>query len=341
MNMNENIFDVVIIGSGPAGLTAAIYAQRAALKTLVLAGNMPGGQLTITTMVENYPGFAKGIGGTGLMMAMQEQTRNLGVTIQNGNVKQIQNKSNPPKSPFDKGDFTVLLDDNNTINTKSIIVATGATARWLGLPNEMELMGKGVSGCATCDGMFFKDKIVAVVGGGAVACEDASFLAKMAKKVYMIVRRDELRATQAEQNLVLNNEKIEIVWNTEIIGINPSGPATAGPPSLDRAGQEKLENIKIKNNKTGEEKVLPVDGLFVAIGRVPATGFLKGVIDLKENNYIVTGEDEIFKTMTSEPGIFAAGDCMDEVYRQAVVAAGAGAKAAIDCERWIKTKLSL
>lgn len=164
--MNENVFDVLIIGSGPAGLTAAIYTQRAALKTLVLAGNMPGGQLTVTTIVENYPGFAKGIGGTGLMMAMQEQVKNLGVEIRNGNVKQIQNESNPPKSPFDKGDFSVLLEDNETIKTKSIIVATGARARWLGLPNERELMGKGVSGCATCDGMFFKDKIVAVVGGG-------------------------------------------------------------------------------------------------------------------------------------------------------------------------------
>ena len=196
--MNENIFDVVIIGSGPAGLTAAIYTQRAGLKTIVLAGNMPGGQLTITTTVDNFPGFANGIGGVGLMMAMQEQVKNLGVEIKNGNVKSIKNT------------FEVELDNGEIINSKAVIVGTGASAKWLGLPNEMELMGKGVSGCATCDGMFFKNKTVAVVGGGAVACEDASFLSKMASKVYMVVRRDELRATQAEQDLVLNNEKVEI-----------------------------------------------------------------------------------------------------------------------------------
>lgn len=328
--MNENNFDVVIIGSGPAGLTAAIYAQRAALKTLVLAGNMPGGQLTITTMVENYPGFARGIGGVGLMMAMQEQTRNLGVTIQNEEVLNVFKGINPSKSPLDKGDFQISLQSGKTLSAKAVIVATGAGAKWLGLPNEMELMGKGVSGCATCDGMFFRDKVVVVVGGGAVACEDASFLSKMAKKVYLIHRRDSLRATAAEQNLVLNNEKIEIMWNSEIIGINP-------PQSPFDKGDGKLYAVNVKNNKTGEEKVLPVDGLFVAIGRVPSTGFLKDVVELKENNYVITGKDETYNTMTSVPGIFAAGDCMDEVYRQAIVAAGAGAKAAIDCERWMKS----
>ena len=328
--MNENIFDVVIIGSGPAGLTAAIYAQRAGLKTLVLAGNMPGGQLTITTFVENYPGFAHGIGGVGLMMAMQEQTRNLGGEIRNGNVSRISNFQFPISKQITNNKFQVILENEEKIITKAIIVATGARARWLGLPQEMELMGKGVSGCATCDGMFFKDKIVAVVGGGAVACEDASFLSKMAKKVYMIVRRDELRATQAEQDLVLNNEKVEILWNNEVIGLNP-------PQSPFDKGDGKLYTINIKNNKTEEEKIMPIDGLFVAIGREPSTEFLKNLIKLKDNNYIVTGENNVYKSMTSVEGIFAAGDCMDEVYRQAIVAAGAGAKAAIDCERWMKT----
>jgi thioredoxin reductase (NADPH) len=317
--MNENIFDVVIIGSGPAGLTAAIYTQRAGLKTLVLAGNMPGGQLTITTMVENFPGFAHGIGGTGLMMAMQEQVKNLGVEIKQGLVKLIR----PQISDLSR--FEIELDGGEKLKSKAVIVGTGASAKWLGLHNEMELMGKGVSGCATCDGMFFRGKNVAVIGGGAVACEDASFLSKLANKVYMIVRRDEFRATQAEQDLVLNNEKVEIIWNNEVTEIN---------------GQGKLENIKIKNNKNSEEKILPIDGLFVAIGRTPATDFLKGVVDLKENNYVITGKNDISNTMTSVPGIFAAGDCMDEVYRQAVVAAGAGAKAGIDCERWMKSNPS-
>ncbi len=321
--MNENIFDVVIVGSGPAGLTAAIYAQRAGLKTIVLAGNMPGGQLTITTTVDNYPGFAQGIGGMGLMMAMQQQVKNLGVEIRNENVSKI---TNYELRITNKQNFKIKLESKNELESKSIIVATGASSKWLGIPKEKELIGKGVSGCATCDGMFFKDKIVAVVGGGAVACEDASFLSKMAKKVYMIVRRDEFRATQAEQDLVLNNEKVEIIWNNEVVEIN----------SNIKDQNLKLENIKIKNNKTGEEKIMPIDGLFVAIGRTPSTEFLKGVVKLKENNYIITGEDEIFKTMTNVPGIFAAGDCMDEVYRQAIVAAGAGAKAAIDVERWMK-----
>jgi len=320
--MNENNFDVVIIGSGPAGLTAAIYVKRAGFNPVVLAGDMPGGQLTITTTVDNWPGFANGIGGVGLMMAMQEQTRNLGVEIRNGNVSRISNFQLPITKQITKNNFQITLDNNEILESKAVIVATGARAKWLGLPNEMELIGKGVSGCATCDGMFFKDKVVAVVGGGAVACEDASFLAKMAKRVYMLVRRDEFRATQAEVDLVINNEKIEIVWNNEVQEIN---------------GVEKLENIKIKNNKTGEERVLPVDGLFVAIGRTPATEFVKDLIKLKENNYIITGENKEYLSMTSESGIFAAGDCMDDVYRQAIVAAGAGAKAAIDCERWLKS----
>jgi thioredoxin reductase (NADPH) len=310
--MEEKTFDTVIVGSGPAGLTAAIYVKRAGFEPIVIAGDMPGGQLTITTTVDNWPGFPNGTGGIKLMMDMQAQVKNLGVEIKYGLVHQV-NKVNQV--------FKVQLDDGKTVETRSIIVATGARAKWLGLPNEKELIGKGISGCATCDGMFFRGKTVAVVGGGAVACEDASFLAKLATKVYLIHRRDTLRATQAEANLVLKDERIEKVWNTEITEI---------------VGKLKVESLKVKNNKTGDESILPVDGLFVAVGRAPATGFLKGVVELKENGYIVTGKDQTYASMTTSSGIFAAGDCMDEVYRQAIVAAGSGAKAAIDAEKWLK-----
>jgi len=329
MDENKNIYDTVIIGSGPAGLTAAIYNIRADLKTVVISGNIPGGQLTITTTVENYPGFPNGTGGLKLMMDMQQQAKNLGVEIKYGNVTGI----NSPKSPFNKGNFEVLLDNNETIKTKAVIIATGASAKWLELPKEKELIGKGISGCATCDGMFFKDKTVAVVGGGNVACEDADFLAKICKKVYLIHRRDELRATPIEARRVLENQKIEMVWNSEIKEINPP-PA----PSFDKDGEEHLYAINIINNKNGEEKILPIDGLFVAIGRIPATGFAKELIELKENNYVIVGKNEEFPTMTSFPGVFAAGDCMDENYRQAIVAAGAGAKAAIDADKWLKNQ---
>lgn len=308
MDENNQIYDTVIVGSGPAGLTAAIYNIRADLKTIVIAGNIPGGQLTVTTTVDNYPGFPNGTGGVKLMMDMQQQVKNLGVEIRYGNVVKINDG------------FEVILDNGEILKTKAVILATGAGARWLGLPKEMELIGKGISGCATCDGMFFRDKEVAVIGGGNVACEDADFLAKICKKVYLIHRRDELRATPIEANRVLGNEKIGKVWDTEVKEI---------------IGDEKLNSILIKNNKTGEEKVLPIDGLFVAIGRIPATDFVKDLIDLKENGYVIVGKNEEYPMMTSRAGIFAAGDCMDENYRQAIVAAGAGAKAALEVEKWL------
>jgi thioredoxin reductase (NADPH) len=289
-------------------LTAAIYNVRAFLKTVVIAGNIPGGQLTITTVVENYPGFPNGTGGLKLMMDMQQQVKNLGVEIKYGNVVKINNG------------FEVVLDNGDVLKTKAVIIATGAGAKWLDLPKEKELIGKGVSGCATCDGMFFRDKTVAVVGGGNVACEESHYLAKICKKVYMFHRRCELRASPIEAKRVMENKAIEIIWDTVVTEI---------------IGENKLEAIKIKNVKTGDEKILPIDGLFVAIGRVPATGFAKDIIELKENNYVVVGKNEEFSSMTSMPGIFAAGDCMDENYRQAIVAAGSGAKAAIDVERWL------
>jgi len=309
--MTDQTFDTVIIGSGPAGLTAAIYNVRANLKTIVINGDQPGGQLTITTVVENYPGFPKGIGGFKLMMDMQEQVRNLGVEIRQGIVNKVYK--------VDKV-FKVELGGEGILETRAVIVATGAKARWLNLPNEKELIGKGVSACATCDGMFFKDKTVAVVGGGDVACEDAMFLSKFASKVYLIHRRDELRAQEYIKEKIKLDEKIEFVWNSEVVEI---------------VGKSKVESLKVKNNKTGEEKVLPLDGLFVAVGHDPATGFVKELVKLKETGHIVTRVNERYPSMTTCEGVFAAGDCVDDVYRQAIIAAGNGAEAGMDGERWI------
>ena len=319
----KNIFDTVIVGSGPAGLTAAIYNLRSDLKTLVISGEQPGGQLTITTIVENYPGFPRGIGGMKLMMDTQEQVRNLGGEIRIGKVEKVEKNK--------KGDFEIFMENGDKLISKAIIVTTGAQAKWLGLPKEQELIGHGISGCATCDGMFFRDKVVAVVGGGDVAATDAEFLTKFASKLYLIHRRDELRAQIPQQKKILNNPKIEFLWNSEVKEINPpKSPFDKG--DLDN---NKLHSILIKNNKTGEEKVLELDGLFVAIGHTPATNFMEGLVELKDTGQIITGENKEYMTMTSEPGIFAAGDCVDDVYRQAIVAAGDGARAGLDAERWI------
>lgn len=317
--INAEIYDTVIIGSGPAGLAAAIYNVRSALKTVVISGNQPGGQLTITTTVDNYPGFPNGIGGIKLMMDMQQQVKNLGGEIRNDMVTGI--KPTPPS--LEKGGFEVTLQSGDILKTKAVIVATGAAAKWLEIPKEKELIGRGISGCATCDGMFFRDKVVAVVGGSDVACEDASFLTKFAKKVYIIHRRDELRAQVPQQKLVIDNPKIEFLWNSEVKEI---------------LGDEKLTAIKIVNNISGEEKILELDGLFVAIGRIPATGFLKDLVDLRETGQIVVGKNGEYLNMSSMPGIFAAGDCVDVIYRQAIIAAGDGAKAGLDAEKWLKNK---
>ena len=317
----ENIkYDCVIIGSGPAGLTAAIYHARADIKTIVIAGNQPGGQLTITPMVDNYPGFPNGTGGFKLMMDMQTQVKNFGVEIKNGIVRQVQRTNPSPAaagSPLDRGDFSIELENGEILETKSVIVATGAGVKWIGLDREKEMIGHGVSSCATCDGMFFRDKTVAVVGGGDTACEDAVFLSKFTKKVYMIHRREEFRASMAEQKKVFENSKIEILWNTEVKEI---------------AGEEKVNSIKIINNKTNEEKILEVDGLFVAVGYSPATKFLEGLVKLKEGGQILVNE----KMMTNVSGIFAAGDCVNENHRQAIIAAGEGCRAALEVQKWMK-----
>jgi thioredoxin reductase (NADPH) len=324
--MEKEIYDTVIVGSGPAGLTAAIYNVRAALKTIVIGGDQPGGQLTLTTAVDNFPGFPTGIGGIKLMMDMMAQVKNLGVEIKGGLVQKILRSAQ-------NDSWVVALVGGEIISTKTVIVATGAKAKWLGIPKEKELIGKGVSGCATCDGMFFRDKVVAVVGGGDTACEDAEFLARMASRVYLIHRRDQLRASVAEQKKVLNNPKIEMIWNSEVKEINHN---LMDKPTIPLNGdQEKLTNIVVLNNKTGEEKIMPLDGLFVAIGHIPATSFVEGVVELKEEGQIINGKNSQYPTMTSMEGIFAAGDCVDDVYRQAIVAAGDGCRAALDAERWL------
>ena len=310
MGMSENIkYDCVIIGSGPAGLTAAIYHARADIKTIVIAGNQPGGQLTITPMVENFPGFPDGVGGFKLMMDTQTQVKKLGVEIKQGIVKKITNN------------FIIELENGETLQSKTVIIATGAGVKWLGLPKEKELIGHGISSCATCDGMFFRDKTVAVVGGGDTACEDAVFLAKFTKKVFMIVRREEFRASVAEQNKVFANEKIDILWNSEVKELN---------------GEGKLESVKVLNNKTGKETILPLDGMFVAIGYDPATKFVEGLVELRETGQIVVGKNQKLITMTSVEGIFAAGDCVNENHRQAIIAAGEGCKAALEVQNWLK-----
>jgi len=247
-------------------------------------------------------------------MDIQEQVKNWGVEIKQGRVEKIEKKNEI---------FEVSLDGGEILNAKAVIVATGAKTKWLGLDNEKELIGKGVCSCATCDGMFFRDKEVAVVGGGNVACKDVDFLSKLAKKVYLIHRRNELRATSVEAKLVMENKAVEKIWDSVVTEI---------------IGKEKLEALRIKNVISGEEKILPVNGLFVAIGREPATGFVKDMVELNEYGYIVVGKDAIYKTMTSMPGIFAAGDCMDDFYRQAIVAAGAGARAGIDVEKWLSNR---
>lgn len=311
MNENKEIFDTVVIGSGPAGLTAAIYNSRADLKTVVIAGNQPGGQLTITTTVDNWPGFPTGTGGVKLMMDMQQQVKNLGVEIKNGLVKKISKENT----------FKIELDNGELLESKAVIVATGAATKWLGLPNEKELIGHGISGCATCDGMFFRGKTVAVIGGGDTACEEANFLGKICEKVYLIHRREEFRASMAEQKKVLNNPKVEIWWNSEVKEV---------------MGTEKLESIKVLNNKTGEEKILPLDGLFVAIGSSPATEFLRGLVELSETGQVLVGQNKEHVTMTSVEGIFAAGDCVNIKHKQAIVAAGEGCRAALDAEKWLE-----
>jgi len=298
---------VVIIGSGPAGLTAAVYNARADLDPLMIEGMERGGQLMLTTDVENYPGFPDGIMGPELMESFRKQAERFGTRIMTSDVTRVDFSARP---------FSIWVDED-LYEAESVIISTGASARWLGLESESKLRGHGVSACATCDGFFFRDKEIAVVGGGDSAAEEALFLTKFASKIYVIHRRDELRASKIMANRVLEHEKIEMVWNTVVDEVLGDGVVTG---------------LKLRDVQTGDVSELPVEGMFLAIGHTPNTKVFEGQIDLDEKGYIVLpGEN----TMTSVPGVFAAGDVTDHVYRQAVTAAGMGCQAALDAERWL------
>ncbi len=299
---------VVIIGSGPAGYTAAIYAARANLNPILISGLQPGGQLTITTDVENYPGYEDPIQGPWLMEQMQKQSIAVGTKIINSQVIQVDFKNKIKK---------IFLDNGDIIETKTVIICTGAQARWLGLENENKFKGHGLSACATCDGFFFKDKVVAVIGGGNSAAEESLFLTKFASKVLLIHRRDKLRAEKILQDRLFKNHKIDLIWDSEIKSFN---------------GQENINSIDIKNLKTNEISNILVDGVFVAIGHDPATSLFKDQLKMDENGYIVTKPDS---TQTSIEGVFAAGDVKDKVYRQAITAAGMGCMAALEVEKYL------
>jgi thioredoxin reductase (NADPH) len=307
--MPESLRKIIILGSGPAGLTAAIYAARANLEPLVIEGIQPGGQLTITTEVENYPGFPEGIDGPTLMEAMKQQAARFGTDFE--------------FAVIDKVDFTgdpkLMYAGDREFSARSVIISTGATAKWLNIESERKLRGSGVSACATCDGFFFKDKVIAVVGGGDTAMEEATYLTKFGSKVYVIHRRDELRASMAMQERAMRNKKIEFVWNSTVSEV--LGSAATG-----------LTGVRLKNTQSGEESTLECQGLFIAIGHKPNTDIFEGQLDMDDVGYIIS---EPGSTRTSLPGVFAAGDVTDHVYRQAVTAAGMGCMAAIDAERYL------
>jgi thioredoxin reductase (NADPH) len=321
MSQTEINRKVVILGSGPAGLTAAIYASRAQLEPLVVDGPQPGGQLTITTDVENYPGFAGGIMGPELMNEFRAQAERFGTKIINVWIDKVDLSKRPftlyGKESPDSAEFSTI------IKADTLIISTGASAKWLGIPGEAPmpkgLGGNGVSACATCDGFFFRGKAVVVVGGGDTAMEEATFLTRFATKVTMIHRREEFRASKIMQERVFANEKIEILWNTEVLEILGSK-------------EEGVTGVKIFNSKTNEESEFPTEGVFIAIGHQPNTDLFKGILDMDETGYLKT-EGRTMKT--NIPGVFASGDAQDHYYRQAVTAAGTGCMAAIDAERFL------
>ena len=304
-----NLKNVVIIGSGPAGYTAAIYAARADLKPILISGIQPGGQLTITTDVENYPGYENPIQGPWLMEQMQKQSLLVGTEIINNHVEKVELHGDIKK---------IYLDNGETISSKSVIICTGAQARWLNIENEKKLQGHGLSACATCDGFFFKDKVVAVIGGGNTAAEEALFLSKFATKVLVIHRRDKLRAEKILQERLNDNKKIDFLWNSEV---------------KRYYGDSELTAIEIFDNKKNETFKIDIGGVFVAIGHDPATFLFNGQIDMDDNGYILTKPDS---TQTSVDGVFAAGDVKDKIFRQAVTAAGMGCMAALEVEKYLE-----
>ena len=306
--MIENNVDVLIIGSGPAGYTAAIYTSRAGLNTLLYKGDQPGGQLTITSDVENYPGYPNGVLGPQMMEDFEKQAGRFGAEIRSGMIKSVD---------FSSDNLVAFSDDNTKIKAKSVIISTGASAKWLNIESEQRLNGKGVSACAVCDGFFFKDQVVAVVGGGDTAAEEALYLSKLTSKVHMIIRRDEMRASIIMQNRIKDNKKIEIHWNSEIKEV---------------LGKDSVEGIDIINNKTNNIESIKLNGLFIAIGHKPNTKIFKEFLEMDDNGYIITKPGS---TETNVKGVFATGDSQDKIYRQAVTAAGSGCMGALDAERYI------
>jgi hypothetical protein len=304
------MYDSVIIGSGPAGLTAAIYLSRAGLKNVIISGAMPGGQLTSTTDIENFPGFPKGISGFQLMEDMALQAANFGTETLNTTVTSID---------FDSRPFKIHLKNNSTLETRSIILSTGSTAKYLGIENEIESIGNGVSACATCDGFFYRGKEVLVIGGGDTAMEEATFLTKLASKVTLVHRRNELRASAIMQERARKNEKIE--WKLNYT-----------PLKVITNELGKVSGIELRNNETNKTEIINTDGIFVAIGHKPNTDFLNGKIELDSSGYIIT---EGKSSKTNVPGVFAAGDVQDSKYQQAITAAGSGAIAALDAKEYL------
>ncbi|MFN6946065.1 MAG: thioredoxin-disulfide reductase [Cytophagaceae bacterium] len=311
--MAEEKVSCLIIGSGPAGYTAAIYAARAGLNPVMYQGGQPGGQLMITNDVENYPGYSEGVMGPKMMEDFQKQASRFGTDIRYGLATKVD---------FSGDVHKVIIDDSLLIHADTVIIATGASAKWLGLESEARLNGYGVSACAVCDGFFFRGMDVMVVGGGDTACEEASYLAKLCKKVYMVVRRDEMRASQIMQKRVLGLPNIEILWNSHTEEI---------------LGKEEVEGVRIKDNSTGEVKEISVKAFFVAIGHQPNTDIFKGWLDMDNNGYLKTVPGS---SRTNVPGVFACGDAQDNVYRQAITAAGTGCMAALDAERYLAEKES-
>ncbi len=298
----------LIVGSGPAGYTAAIYASRAGLNPVLYQGLQPGGQLTITTEVENYPGYPEGIMGPQMMVDFEKQAQRMGADIRWGLATKVDLSQRP---------FKVEIDEEKWIEADALIIATGASAKWLGLPSEQRLNGHGVSACAVCDGFFFKGQDVAIVGAGDTACEEALYLSKICANVHMLIRRDEMRASKVMQDRVLKTSNIKVHWNTD---------------TLEVLGENKVDSIKVLNNKTNEESIIPVKAFFVAIGHEPNSSLFKGMLDMDEAGYLITQPGS---SKTNIEGVFACGDVQDKIYRQAVTAAGSGCMAALDAERFL------
>ncbi len=315
MNMSDTIERIkcLIIGSGPAGYTAAIYAARADLKPVMYTGMEPGGQLTTTTEVDNFPGYPEGIDGPTMMVQLQQQAERFGTEVRIGMVTAVD---------FSKevgGIHKITVDNTTAIEAETVIISTGATARYLGLPSEQKLRGGGVSACAVCDGFFYKGQDVAIVGGGDTAAEEATYLANICSTVTMLVRKDQMRASKAMQHRVNNTPNLKVLYNTEVDEV---------------LGDQVVEGLRMVNNQTGEKTEIEITGLFIAIGHTPNTGIFKGQLDMDTTGYIIT---EGKSTKTNIPGVFASGDVQDKEYRQAVTAAGTGCMAALDAERYLAT----